>query len=77
MHAGIYPLGADTPQEQTLQGTDTLPGPASPKRHPPEDQTPPGADNPWDQIPPIKQTPAYSQQAAGMHPIGMHSCYLC
>ena len=42
-------------------------------RHPPE-QTLPGADTPQSRHPPGKQTLAYDQWAAGMHPTGMHSC---
>ena len=37
---------------------------------PRQEQTPPGAD------PPLKQTAAYGQRAAGTHPTGMHSCML-
>ena len=69
------PPGADIPWEQT----------APQIRHTPPEQTPPGADTPplrsrhptlQEQTPPPrKQTPAYSQWAAGTHPTGMYSCF--
>ena len=37
---------------------------------PGQGEPPPGPD------PPGKQTPAYGLRAAGMHPTGMHSCYI-
>ena len=46
---------------------DTIPlGADTPRRRHPPEQTPP-----WE------QTPAYGQWAAGTHPTGMHSCWLC
>ena len=41
-------------------------------RTPRAGRTPPGTRPP----PPGKQTPAYGLRAAGMHPTGMHSCYI-
>ena len=89
VHAGIHPReqtpppsrhppGADTPWEQTpLRTRHThTPGPGTPcppgSRHPPRPATPPGPGTP-----PGKQTAAYGQRAAGTHPTGMHSCFLC
>ena len=56
------PLGADPLGADTPLGADI----------PLEADTPPGADTP-----PQEQTPAYGQRAAGTHPTGMHSCFVC
>ena len=60
------PLRADTPKADTPPRADT----PRKQTHPLGADTPPRADTP---LP--KQTPAYSQRAAGTHPTGMHSCY--
>ena len=62
-----YMLGYQAPQEQTPPPLEADTPQAD--THP-QEQTPPRADPPW------KQTPAYSQWAAGTHPTGMHSCYI-
>ena len=42
----------------------------------PRDQAPPGAAPPQDQAPPCTvHAGRYSQQAGGMHPTGMQSCF--
>ena len=57
---GADPLGADTPQEQTLPGADT---------------PPPRADTPGSRHPPATvHAGRYGQQAGGTHPTGMQSC---
>ena len=92
VHAGIHPLGADTPH-QTPPPQTRPPGSRHPPDQTPREQTcprtrppqtrPPGADTPWtrhplDQTPPPpQQTVPYSLRVASMHPTGMHSCYIC
>ena len=52
------PLGADTPQEQTLPREQTPPGSRTPwSRHPPQEQTPPGSRHPPGADPPGPDTP--------------------
>ena len=71
------------PPDQAPPGADTPLGPGTPRA-----DTPDRADTPWDQAPlpgadtPPEQTPPgavhagrYGQQAGGMHPTGMQSCY--
>ena len=56
-----HPPGADTPWEQTP------PRPCTPQsRHPPEAEPPPLS---------VVHAGRYGQQAGGMHPTGMQSCY--
>ena len=65
---GYHLPGADPP-EQTPQSRHP------PGSRPPGSRHPPGADPPGSRHPPPrKQTPAYGQRAAGMHPTGIHSC---
>ena len=47
------------------------PPPGWMEEHPPR-WRPPRMENP----PPGKQTPAYGLGSAGMHPTGMHSCFV-
>ena len=61
------PPGVDTPQDQTPPRADT------PPMGPPWDQTPPGADT----TPSPGSRLAYDLQAAGTHPIRMHSSSWC
>ena len=45
-------------------------------RHPPE-QTPAGADTPWEQTPPAAEHAGrYGQRAGGTHSTGMQSCWV-
>ena len=65
VHAGIYPLGADTPppQEQTPPWEQIPPACTEADTTPPE-QIPLGA----------VYTGRYGQQTGGTHPTGMHTC---
>ena len=61
MHAGIPPPRADTPRDQT-----------------PPHYTPPCTRHSPDKAPPCAvHAGRYSQQAGGLHPTGMQSCYNC
>ena len=61
------PLGPGTHPEQTPH-----PGPGTPQtRHPPCDQASPGGRHP----PSTLHAGRYGQEAGGMHPTGMQSCY--
>ena len=76
VHAAIHTPWEDIPLGRPW--SDILPG-----RHPLPGQTPPWADtHPLGRHTPPGQTHTpwsdmlgYSQQACGMHPTGMHSCY--
>ena len=71
------PPGSRPPWDQAPPREQTPLGPG----------TPPWEQTPWDQAPPKEQTPAeqappcavhagrYGQQAGGMHPTGMQSCF--
>ena len=75
------PPGSDTPPQVRPPG-QTPPRSDTPRvrhapwvRHGPPGQMPPGTKyTPQTKYTPLKQTLAYSQQAASTHPIGMHSC---
>ena len=78
------PLGSRHPWEQTPLGPDTHtppdqtpPGLSTPLR---TNYTPQGPSTPpaGTKYTPLhgKQTPSYSQRAAGTHPTGMHSCVI-
>ena len=71
--------GGGSPGRESPPGQGDPPGQGEPPRQgdPSDRENPPGRENPpWDQTPPGKQTPAYGLRAAGMHPTGMHSCYI-
>ena len=77
VHAGIPPHptpGPAPPQEQA----PPPPGTRHPQsRPPPQEQTPsPGADPPRSRLPCTVHTGRYGQQADGMHPTEMQSCYI-
>ena len=64
VHAGIH----TSSQEQTLP----------PEADTPSEQTPHRADTQWEQTPPrAVHAWRYGQQAGGMHPTGMQSCFHC
>ena len=67
VHAGIPPPPLDQAPPRTR----------APKVVAPHEQTPPGADTPHTLAPPLCTVHAgrYNEQAGGMHPTGMQSCY--
>ena len=77
VHGGVSASGPGgvcyTPRpEQTPPRADT------PREDPPEQTDTPWADTPppWaDTNPPVQCMLGYGQQAGGMHPTGMHSCF--
>ena len=82
------PLGPGTPLEQTPSWEHTPPGTRHPLGANPARVDTPRADPPGTRHPPQEQTPPlcrhhpcavhagrYGQQAGGMHPTGMQSCF--
>ena len=66
--ADTTPPAPGTPQDQALPRADTPPAPGTPRTR----QTPLGPGKP----PCTVHTGRYGQQAGGMHPTGMQSCYV-
>ena len=88
VHAGIPPppwadtttppQTRQTPPDQADTPLDQADTPPRPGRYPPDqaDTQPPTPPNQAD-TPHGKQTSAYGLRAAGTHPTGMHSCFVC
>ena len=69
----VHPPGSRHPPGPDIPGADTHATPLRPDTPRPN---PFGPDTPPKQTPPTVHARRYGQQTGGMHPTGMHICYL-